>query len=62
MVKRLLITRKDVKLAEEIYGPNIYVLKGKIVNRKVDHVVAPVISIPTQILKEYKNITLCILM
>ena len=45
---------------EEICGPNIYALKGKTVNKKVDHLVAPVTSIPKQILKEYKNITLCI--
>ena len=60
MVKGLPITRQDVKLAEEIYGPNTYALKGKTVNRKVDQVVAPVTSIPKQILKEYKNNTLCI--
>ena len=60
MVKGLPITRQDIKLAEEIYGQNIYVLKGKTVNRKVDHIVAPVTSIPKQILKEYTNITLCI--
>ena len=60
MVKGLPITRQDVKLAEEIYSPYKYALKGKTVNRKVDHVIAPITSIPKQILKEYKNITLCI--
>ena len=60
MVKGLPITRQDVKLAKEIYGPDIYALKEKIVNRKVNHVVAPVTSIPKQILREYKNIILCI--
>ena len=60
IVKGLPITRQDVKLVEETYGPNIYALKGKTVNRKADHVIAPVTSIPKQILKEYKNITLCI--
>ena len=59
MVKGLPITRQDVKLAEEIYGPNIYALKGKTVNRKIDHVFAPVTDISKQLLKEYKNITLC---
>ena len=60
MVKDLPITRKDVTLAEEIYGPNIYAIKGKTVNKKVDHVIAPITNIPKQILKEYKNVTLCI--
>ena len=60
LVKGLPITRKDVKRAEEIYGPNVYALKGKTMNRKVDHVVAPITKIPKKILKEYKNITLCI--
>ena len=60
MVKGIPITRKDVKLAEQIYGPNIYALKRKTTNRKVNHVVAPITSIPKQILKEYKDSTLCI--
>ena len=60
MVKGLPITRQDVKLAEKIYGPNVYALKGKTTNRKVDHVVAPITNIPKQLLKKYKNVTLCI--
>ena len=35
-------------------------MKGKTTNQKVDYVVAPVTRIPKEILKEYKNITLCI--
>ena len=38
----------------------MYALKGKTANRKVDHVVAPIARIPKEILREYKNITLCI--
>ena len=60
MVKGLPITREDVKLAEEIYDPNIYALKRKTTNWKVNHVIAPITKIPKKILKEYKNITLCI--
>ena len=60
MVKGLPITRQDVKLVDEIYGPNVYTLKGKTTNQKVDHVIAPITRIPKEVLKEYKNITLCI--
>ena len=60
MVKGLPITRQDVKVAEEIYGQNLYALKGKTTNQKVNHVIAPIIRIMKQILKECKNITLCI--
>ena len=42
MMKGLPITRQDVKLAEELYGPNIYALKGKITNGKVNHVIPPI--------------------
>ena len=59
-VRGLPITREDVKRAETIYGPNVFALKGKTTNRKVDHVVAPITRIPKEILKDYKNITLCI--
>ena len=60
MVEEILITREDVKLAEEIYGLNVYALKENTTNQKVDHVIAPITRIPKEILKEYKNITLCI--
>ena len=60
LVKGLHITREDVKRADEIYGPNVYALKGKTTNRKINHVIAPITEIPKEILKEYKNITLCI--
>ena len=46
MVKGLPIKRQDAKLAEEMYGPNIYALKGKAVKRKGDHVIAAITSIP----------------
>ena len=49
MVKGLPITTQDGKLAEEIYGPNVYTIKGKTTNRKVDHIVAPITSIPKQL-------------
>lgn len=35
-------------------------MKEKTVNKKVDHVIAPIASIPKQTLKEYKHNTLCI--
>ena len=35
-------------------------MQRKTTNRKVDHVIAPITRIPKEILKEYKNITLCI--
>lgn len=61
MVKALAITiRQDVKLVENIYNSNIYALKGKLVNKKVDHVVTPITNIQKEVLKEYKHITLCI--
>lgn len=57
MVIDLPITRQDDKLADKMYGPNICDIKGKTVNKKVDHVVAPITDILRQILKEYKRIT-----
>ena len=59
-VRGLPITREDVKRAEAIYGPNVYALKGKTTNRKVDHVIVPITRIPKEILRDYKNITLYI--
>ena len=59
-VRGLPITREDVKQAENIFGPNVFALKGKTTNRKVDHIVAPVTRIPKEILKKYRNVTLCI--
>ena len=36
-VKGLLITREDVKQAEDIFGPNVYALKGKTTNLHFAH-------------------------
>ena len=49
LVKGLPITREDVKRVEEIYGQNMYALNRKTMNRKVDHVVAPITRIPKEI-------------
>ena len=48
MVKDLPIMRQDIKLAEKMYGSNIYALKGKTLDTRIDHVVAPIPSIPKQ--------------
>ena len=51
-VGRLPITREDVKRAENIFGLNIFALKGMTKNRKVDHMVDPITKIPKEILKK----------
>jgi hypothetical protein len=53
------VTREDVKMAEDIYGPSIAHLKGKTVRRKTDHIHTEITPIPPDIKSKYRSITLC---
>ena len=46
MVNDLPIKRQDVKLVGKMYGSIICALKGKMVKKKVDNIVTPMINIP----------------
>jgi len=53
------IIRADIAAAEDILGPNLGSLKGKTVRRKGAHVPSLVADVPYQIIKMYRNVTLC---
>ena len=53
------VTRDDIQLAEHIYGPNLFSVKGKTVRRPVQigkHRIAPVL--PNEILESHRSIDL----
>ena len=54
------ITPADVEAAEHMLGPDIGSLKGKTTRQNPHIVESPVTPVPTEILKRYQKVTLCI--
>ena len=54
------VTQHDIKVAEDMFGPNLGSLKGKTTWRKVKHVRSPVDPVPKWILTEHHNVTLAV--
>ena len=52
------ITRCDIKMAQVIYEKNRAIIQGKTVRKQVPHVREEINSVPDNILKQYKDVTL----
>jgi hypothetical protein len=61
MIKNCPVTLRDIKIAESIYGKDVYAVRGKTVRIQPTHVRDDVIvPVPPSILTHYNKITLCI--
>ena len=58
-IQNCTVTRRDIKMARQIYGRNRSSLQGKTVRRQVPHVREDITMIPESVLKNYKHVTLC---
>ena len=58
MIKNCGVTRRDVKIAEDVYGVNANIVKGKSVRRQPPHIREDVSPVPPQILERYGNVSL----
>ena len=52
------VTRRDIEIAEDIFGPDIGSRKGKTVHRGGERVDTHMVDIPATVLRHYKNDTL----
>ena len=53
-----LVTQHHIKMAKDMFGPNLGSLKGKTAQRKVKHVRSQVDPVPKGILAKHSNVTL----
>jgi hypothetical protein len=54
------VTKADVLAAKDIFGHDVGSLKGKTVRRKPEMIRQIVESLPTETMKRYRKVTLCI--
>ena len=52
------VTIEDIKICEDIFGPNVYNLKGKTTRTAPTPVIIDYVEVPRDILKTHKNVTL----
>jgi hypothetical protein len=52
------ITTRDIQIAEEIFGPDVGILKGKTVRRSAERVATGTVDIPLSIMTHYRDIVL----
>ena len=58
LLKNCSITRRDIMIAKDIFGPDVGDLKGKTVRNSPAPVKVPVTSIPEPIMSHYRNVVL----
>ena len=52
------VTREDIKVAEDIFGPNLAILQGKTVRKSEEHVQTKIEPVPPEILDRYQEVTI----
>ena len=54
------VTRRDIHIAKDIYGPNLGSLKGKTIRWTLPHVPSGVDPIPYELLKRHPGVTIVV--
>ncbi len=60
LIKNLPISVEDIEQAEQIYGPDLYALKGKATRTTPKSVVNDEIKIPSELISKNNKLDLCI--
>jgi hypothetical protein len=59
LLRDCLLTVMDVRNAEDIFGPSVAALKGKMIRRGGTTVQGNIVRLPREIMERYRSITLC---
>ena len=60
MIKNNPVTIDDVVIAEELFGPDVGLLKGKTVCTRMSETRQDIVQIPKELIKTHKRVDLCI--
>ena len=58
LIKNCDSTRRDIMMAQDIFGPNTNIIKGKTVARATPHVREDILPVPPKILERYSDVCL----
>ena len=58
MIRNNPVTLEDIKISENIFGPDIGALKGKTIQQKAETIINDYIEIPSELVTKHENVTL----
>ncbi|KAL7556597.1 hypothetical protein ACA910_003488 [Epithemia clementina (nom. ined.)] len=60
VIRNNLVTVEDIDLADQIFGPDIGSLKGKLIRKRPTPIVNDYIEIPSELIRQHEDVQLCI--